>query len=538
MDSVYDRALSEVETGGYFQKKFDFFNNMVLSALWSTVYLHMILTLVIVPYTCKPPKKALNVTDEAWKLKYIPHENIHGNIKFDTCSIYLNPNENNLTRSCDEYEYDKTWYGSTVASEKDWVCDKEIYIPNILAYSKITELIGSMFFGWIGDTYGRRLTHIVTMALTLIGRIISLLPGRSFLVFLSGSLLTSFATWSAMQTATIICVEITSSKRRSMLTCIRFASGSLAVAIMPFIYWWVKDWKTFVIVTTIPLIVFFLFSWNIIESPRWQFTNGKTKQCVKQLKRMAKINKTTLSQKTEEELLCYKPESTSKSLGPLALFSGRTLALYTTLQLVLWIVGNACFTTQVLSIGQKIDANPYLEFSWQTISEIPVNFLSAWLADRLGRRYTGALSFSITSVAWFLIAFRESSSYLWTHLWWIGTILNIIIRMSNSVSYYAANLFAMELYPTCLRQSGLALGNVFASLGSVMAPYILYLGRPIDERLPSIIISAMCIGAVISSLLLPETLNAKLPETIEEAQSFGRKKHKYSSVHLKRVSVA
>lgn len=78
-------------------------------------------------------------------------------------------------------------------------------------------------------------------------------------------------------------------------------------------------------------------------------------------------------------------------------------------QFVRRAVGNTCYTLQVLSIGQKTDGNPHLEFAWQSLSEIPVNFISAFLADRLGRRYTGVLSFSITSVAWSLIALRETS---------------------------------------------------------------------------------------------------------------------------------
>lgn len=33
----------------------------------------------------------------------------------------------------------------------------------------------------------------------------------------------------------------------------------------------------------------------------------------------------------------------------------------------------------------------------------------------------------------------------------------------------------MELYPTCIRQSGMSLGNVVSGGASALAPYILYL---------------------------------------------------------------
>ncbi|XP_072943903.1 solute carrier family 22 member 7-like isoform X1 [Epargyreus clarus] len=536
MDSAYDRALSEIGVAGHFQKKNELINNIILPVLWTMTYLNMIPALVILPHTCKLPENTLNVTDDAWKLKHIPYVRINDDITFDTCLIKSNPNENNLTTSCSEYDYDNTWYDSTVSSEKDWVCDKEMYIIYILAYSKVTELIGSMFFGWMGDTYGRRTMHIVTMVLAVTGRIISLLASNSYLIFLSGCLITSFAAWSIMQSATLICIEITSPKRIPKIASIRFSAGCIGGAIMPLIYWWCRDWKTFIMITTGPLMVVLLFSWKIIESPRWQYTSGKSKQCVQQLKRIAKTNGTTLSLRTEEEILNHKPESSTKSLGPLALFSGCTLAMNTLLQLVAWTVQNASYTVQMLSIGQEKNANPFLEFTWQMLSEMPVNFLSAWLANHIGRRNSGALAFCVLSIVWTLIAFREASSYTWVHIWWIGTILNIILRMFITVSFYVSNVMAMELYPTSLRQSGLAIGNVFASIGSALAPYILYLGRPIDVRLPGLILTGMSITAIISTLLLPETLNAKLPETIEEARTFGRKGQKYLSVPLKQIS--
>jgi len=40
--------------------------------------------------------------------------------------------------------------------------------------------------------------------------------------------------------------------------------------------------------------------------------------------------------------------------------------------------------------------------------------------------------------------------------------------------------------------------------------------------LPLILIGALAFSAGILSLLLPETLNKKLPETIEDGEKFGR----------------
>lgn len=53
--------------------------------------------------------------------------------------------------ACDVYSYNKTWYKSTVPSENNWICDDELKVAHIFAYSKIGEAVGSVIFGWFGD---------------------------------------------------------------------------------------------------------------------------------------------------------------------------------------------------------------------------------------------------------------------------------------------------------------------------------------------------------------------------------------------------
>lgn len=65
-----------------------------------------------------------------------------------------------------------------------------------------------------------------------------------------------------------------------------------------------------------------------------------------------------------------------------------------------------------MKTGEKSDGNPFLEFAWQSVAEMPGTFFGAWLADRIGRRYAGLVSFSSTAILWVLIAIREKSKIL------------------------------------------------------------------------------------------------------------------------------
>lgn len=74
----------------------------------------------------------------------------------------------------------------------------------------------------------------------------------------------------------------------------------------------------------------------MIESPRWSWIDGRSKECIKQLKIIARDNNRKLDHKTEKDLHLKPTTRNSQAFGLLALFSGWKLALNTTLQLILW----------------------------------------------------------------------------------------------------------------------------------------------------------------------------------------------------------
>ncbi|CAF4937621.1 unnamed protein product [Pieris macdunnoughi] len=531
MDSAYDQALYEIGDEGKFQKSFDIKYNVFLIFFWSMVYMNIIMSLAITPYTCKYPEKPQNYSDYDWKLKHIPHQtNLKGEITFESCIIYTDPDLSNKTTECDSYIYDTTWYGTTIPSEKNWVCNQEINIANIFAYSKIGEAFGSIFFGWFGDVYGRRATYVLSLSLIVVGRLVSLMAGSSFIIFVVGCIIATLPSWSVPQTLSVISMEMSSSGRRSFTTSLRYTSFSVGLAVMPFLYWWLRDWKTFVIVTTAPLLPFIMFSWNIPESARWLYVEGKSKQCVKLLNKIAQVNNSKLKPDTEKELLSVRKQKSSSSFGSLALFTGARLAFNTILILLLWVFVSICYSVLILSTGEKSDSNPFIQFSIQALAEIPSNFIGAWLCNNIGRRRSASASFFVIGTIWIIVALREMTSVEWLRAWWISTALITIGRLTIAVSFFAINLLNLEIYPTCLRQSGLALGNVVSGMASALAPYILYLGRRVDPRLPGLILGTSCLLSVFISMFLPETLNAKLPETIEDAKVFGSKRTHFSKV--------
>lgn len=149
---------------------------------------------------------------------------------------------------------------------------------------------------------------------------------------------------------------------------------------------------------------------------------------------------------------------------------------------------------------------------------MPSFILGRFLGDRIGRRLTNSLAFFLMTMGSFALIFLirnpEQEQY--------ALLAIIFIKASSSITWFAVNLQAMEIYPTCLRQSGISTGSIAGNACGILVPYIVYLGTEYDMRYPYMILVMIGFCGMTSALMLPETLYAKLPNTLEEAMHFGR----------------
>ncbi|XP_017602745.1 PREDICTED: solute carrier family 22 member 6-A [Corvus brachyrhynchos] len=105
-----------------------------------------------------------------------------------------------------------------------------------------------------------------------------------------------------------------------------------------------------------------------------------------------------------------------------------------------------------------------------------------------------------------------------TELQTVRTALAVIGKGCLSASFNCVFLYTTELYPTPIRQTGLGFGSTMARVGGIVAPLV----KMMDEYypfLPPAVYGVAPVVAAVAAAFLPETLNAPLPDTIEEVEN-------------------
>ncbi|XP_077990619.1 organic cation transporter protein-like [Glandiceps talaboti] len=96
-------------------------------------------------------------------------------------------------------------------------------------------------------------------------------------------------------------------------------------------------------------------------------------------------------------------------------------------------------------------------------------------------------------------------------------ILIVLAKCAVAMAFDVSTTCAVEIFPTPLRNIGYGFVNFICYCGGIIAPYIVLLVN-ISPSLPYVIMSSFTVISGFSILLLPETLNVPLPETLDDVQ--------------------
>uniref|UniRef100_T1IXG1 Major facilitator superfamily (MFS) profile domain-containing protein n=1 Tax=Strigamia maritima TaxID=126957 RepID=T1IXG1_STRMM len=399
----------------------------------------------------------------------IPLIKVHGHYELDKCHLWVDPKNTTLgTTECLygwEYEVeDGEWFVST---EFDLVCHQRYILSLGLSMQYTGIMIGGIIFGMLSDNIGRRKSCILAMLGHSLFSI-ALAFTRSAVAYFSCAFMLGLFIQGLHSCSYTMCTELFHPRQRTMIGVIIGLPWSLCIPIVAGIFWAVRSWNYVQLILGILSLVGVAYVY-IPESLRWHIARGNIEQMWEISQRFARFNKMKLRPtlyddyvKISAKMVNVEKSSALKLLKQL--FTSPRLRKYTIIMGITYFTSNAIYFALGLAIPKLGDDG--------SINYLPVS---------------------------------------------IAILGNACLTMS----FGGLGLYISELFPTLLRSVGLGFCVTLGRIGSMSSPQILLLDM-IWELLPITCLTTLGITSAVLILLLPETNNKPLPDSVADANKLDR----------------
>ncbi|XP_053189568.1 solute carrier family 22 member 7-like [Scomber japonicus] len=414
--------------------------------------------------------------------------------------------------------YDNSTFTSTLATEWDLVCDRKSLpkTTGTIFFSGV--MIGAVAFGFLCDKYGRKKTLLASYIMVIIFGFSSAFA-NSYILFAVLRFLTGFGLTGITINSLVLSIEWVDVGHRSFIGVIGSLAWSVGNMLLAGFAVLVNDWRPLIMTVTAPLGFAVLTWWWVPESARWLLANGKMEEAQYYLDRCAKINKrkNLNASKFKIETLAniQVQEKQDRNYSYIDLFKTPKMRTLSLMMGIVWYGVSSTYYGISLNIS-GFGLNMYLTHFIYAAIEVPAKLMVYFLLNVIGRRKCQAGTLLLTGTCVIINIFVPKD------LWHLRAVVAILGKGLSEASVTTSFLYTTELYPTVVRQNGLGYTSFISRLGVSIAPLILLL-EDVWTLLPQIIICTLAIISGLVSLLLPETLNVRLPETIDDIEESRKK---------------
>ena len=377
-------------------------------------------------------------------------------------------------------------------------------------------VIGAMFGSYPNDKWGRKITLITIGFLYLLSAILSAMAWdvASFTIArFIGGLGVGISTIAAPG----YIAEIAPDKYRGRLVVLYQLSlvlGIFAAFLSNFVIGGtgVDDWRWMLGIEAIPALVFFIFTFKLVESPRWLYHFKQDHEAARRV--LARMTDDVDSEFTKVE--AERAPTKKSNIGFKLLFS-RSIRTPIVLALLLGLFNqlsgiNAIiyYAPRILEMTGSNESAALLATVGIGIVNIIFTLLGLYLIDRLGRRtlmLVGSLGYicSLSVIGWNFITDAHEN----TAIWIFAFIASHAIGQGAVIWVYIA-----EIFSTTYRSFGQSIGS---SAHWVAAAILTFVMPPLLSQFPASSIFFtfalfMCLQLVFVLKLMVETKSKSMEE--------------------------
>ncbi|XP_071957175.1 organic cation transporter protein-like [Antedon mediterranea] len=431
------------------------------------------------------------------------------------CRMYTNlagSNETQITKCKYGWTYDQSQYESTIVSEFDLVCEDSYKVSLAASSFLFGYFFGSIIFGAICDYFGRKRGIILAILLRILtGVAMSLAP--SYWFYFVCRVANGCLNIGLFISVFVYVNEFVAPSKRAFISAMANVYFCVGFLILAFLAYFIRAWRTLYLVVSICPGLLLLVYFFIPESPRWLLLQNRQEEAKNILQKIAKFSNKELPDDFIEHIE-LKTEPTkqrpSTFASTLNIFRYSNMRRKTLILIYCWFT--ACLVYYGLTYGvEGLDVNVYVGICVMGVLEFFATFTTAFSIQRFGRRSMLVACLIITGTMSFINIWIPSSYA------GIRTAISLTGRFFVTGTFIIAYVITAEIFSTDVRTIGLGICSFMARFAGVLAPQILFLEK-LWKPLPLVAFSFTSMSAGLLVLLLPETLNYPLPQTIEEAE--------------------
>lgn len=434
------------------------------------------------------------------------------------------------TTGCDEWVYDHSIYETTAVEEWNLVCENKYRMSLIQSTYMGGVLTGAVVLSELADKFGRRTISLIS-ALGFLVSSVSVAFVTDYSLFLTFRFLVAGFGSGLFLPNFVILMETVGAEGRTSMGMLYQCFFAVGFMLLPGIAYFVNEWRALQLWISIPSALMLLYYWILPESPRWLMQQGRHKEALKILGKVAKTNGGSLPSEEELNVILNSVERERKNQEKeemsilqrfinffrsiITLLSTRNMRRRCLIIFFAWFVVSMVYYGLTFS-GGNINTSPYLLVFLSGLVEIPSYFLACWTLKKFGRRLNLCVFFIICGAACLLILAVPKE------LVWLNTTLATAGKFFNSAAFGVAYIYSAELVPTGVRNISVGTSSMCARIGSALAPFIVDLLGDLHYAVPSTVFGLLSVAAGLLGLLLPETGNINLPETVAEVEALPR----------------
>jgi len=349
-------------------------------------------------------------------------------------------------------------------------CDENYLIGLFATVFFMGSMISTIFASSLSDYIGRAILIKVSMIIRSIVLLILILFPHKYMAI---SILFVIGILNPLHSSIpyILISEYVSKNEKDGYQTLMFMFESFSGILATLFFFFLQDWWIFLILNLIYGLVFTIFQYKLLESPRFLVSQNKYSEVRKVMKKIAKTNinkeiivkfSSEIKQNLEDNDIETKSQNT---VSTLLLLKSKSLRVYILILPFIWFSTAFAFFAinfEVKYFKNDIFVSNLIIFFSEGISY----FVSNKMMEFFGKKISMILSFLISAVSYFLFIFVDKKNAI------LILILIFLSKYGASSLLNISSIYTNEVFPTDVRGRAIGICSFFGKFGGIIAPMI------------------------------------------------------------------